>query len=113
MVLRLISTLLGSIIARSGICVMICKVFKRLHIRFIEAPKATAITKLPTIPVVSELSNNEKALYIRRMSAKQLDRLAYLYSRIMEGYLEILSSFSTANHHRLYFFVSEKRSILV
>jgi hypothetical protein len=43
-------------------CVMICNVFSRLHMRFMEAPKANAINIFAMMPVTREESRTEKAL---------------------------------------------------
>jgi hypothetical protein len=47
-------------------------VFSKLHIRFMDAPKATAIKTLATTPDVSEVSIREKAFAMVRMSALNL-----------------------------------------
>jgi hypothetical protein len=41
--------------------VTICKVLRRLHILFIEAPRATAMKALATTPPVREVSTSVKA----------------------------------------------------
>jgi hypothetical protein len=46
----------GSFKANSGMCDMICKVFNRLHMRFIEAPIAAAMKAFATTPPVKEVS---------------------------------------------------------
>lgn len=46
--------------------------FSKLHIRFIDAPKATAMNTFATTPEVSEVSIREKAFAKVRMSALEL-----------------------------------------
>jgi hypothetical protein len=69
MVFRQISRLLGMAKESIGVCVRIYSVFSKLHIRFIDAPKATAMKTLATTPEVSEESIREKAFTMVRMSA--------------------------------------------
>jgi hypothetical protein len=51
----------GGLIPSKGTCVIICKVLSKLHIRLIEAPKATAMKAFATIPPVNEESTRVKA----------------------------------------------------
>ena len=69
-VLRHISRLLGSPKLSIGICVIIYNVLSRLHMRFIEAPKTTAIKTFATTPEVRDESTKEKAFFIARIIAK-------------------------------------------
>jgi hypothetical protein len=51
----------GGLIPSKGTCVIICSVLSKLHIRLIEAPKATAMKAFATIPPVKEESTRVKA----------------------------------------------------
>jgi hypothetical protein len=52
--------------------VKICRVFKRFHMCFIEAPRATVRKRLAKSPEVIKVSRIVKDLSSRRMKAKWL-----------------------------------------
>jgi hypothetical protein len=85
MVFKQISRLLGRGKFSMGMCVIICKVFSRLHIRFIEAPKATAIKIFATTPEVREVSTSEKAFFITLIKAKDINLINILEFCILGG----------------------------
>ena len=86
MVFRHISRLLGMVKASIGVCVRIYSVFSKLHIRFMDAPKATAMKTFATTPEVSEVSIREKAFTMVRISALELRFISYCYSTSAGGY---------------------------
>ena len=79
-VLRHIPTFDGSVTASSVTFVNICRVFNRLHIRFIEAPRATARKRLAKSPKVIKVSRIVKDVSRRRMKAKLFEIYLFLLS---------------------------------
>lgn len=68
MVLRQTLRFEGSDRARRGMCVTIWRVFSKLHIRFIDAPIATAMNAFATTPPVKVVSTRANAFSIVLMS---------------------------------------------